>query len=636
MSWLFTAWLLAAGLLLAPVPAPAAGAAPAAAPVAGCLVCHPGYTSPVPTPPGRTAPTCVFCHQGDGASPAQAQAHAGLVANPSSLSEAPRACGPCHPGWPAKVAASPMATAMGLINQTRYLWGAQPDPGPRFATRAGGNLSLVPTAAQSGQQVDDLLRRRCLRCHLAVPGADLRGARRSDGCAACHRAWPRDGAPRPHRLSKRVTVAQCLACHAGCGAGPEYAGWVPRDDHASARFLSRDPDQPALWQGRTWRAMRPDLHFAAGLACQDCHPRAEIMGDGELRAAGLLHVGVRCTTCHGRPGEPPAGPHPQTTLGEPLPRVSLGPAGALLVTALDGKRHRIPLLATGAAAPVAHRAPGHERVACHACHSATNPADWGLMAWREERPALANWLPLAAQGDPQLLELGRRQAALPPGQAVKPSSRDYLTGQESPGVWVLSPFFRRFEWRLYGRGPEGRTFLLAPRFQFLAPSPPSEGEGAPAAEPPPTMTGRPGLGLTPWHAHTTQRATVGCRDCHGQARNLGLGLTFLPEPAAGKAPDSVRPAPSLWRPAAEGLRLAGDWLRMVDAAGKPQQEFLVPGSGPLPPDTLATLLRPGKSYVRWLLPALEEEWPPCPDAAPGRKGKVDEETPRANATSRPR
>lgn len=581
-------------------------------PDTGCLACHEEMTPPMPPPgslkngqPPAHDLACTSCHLGNGQAQEAQAAHQGMAANPSSLDQAARACGPCHAGWPEKVKASPMASNMGLINQTRYLWGAAGDVLPRFGVRSGQGLLALPSPEQTGQPVDDFLRRRCLRCHLWTEGVDLNGARRSSGCAACHRPYENSEPPQGHGLTKRIPVSQCLTCHAGCGAGAEYVGRIPRDDRVSARFMAENPDRPRLWQGRTWRPMQPDLHYAAGLACIDCHPRPEVMGDGKLRPAALLHVGLRCSTCHGVPGKPPK--KAVTSFGVKLNHVRSTKQGLKLTGKLDGKARTVPPLASGPSSPVAHQVPQHSKVACHACHSATNPADWGLMVQLETRSAFQIWRPIAAQGDPQVLALLSRPLPRPPAMAMPLVTSDYLSGETRSGMWIVSPFFRRFAWRVFGQAPDGRTMLLAPRFQYVITRLDDEGRLLSQA-----VTPEPGLGVTPWHPHTTRRASLGCADCHGKARALGLGLTFLraekSDNQADPSPSQPSLAPNLWLPGAEGLSVP-DWTQVVDLEGRPKQAFLIPGSRPYSRDQLRGLLQPGKEYQRWLLKALEQEWP---------------------------
>jgi hypothetical protein len=358
--------------------------------------------------------------------------------------------------------------------------------------------------------------------------------------------------------------------------------------------------------------MNPDLHHRAGLACIDCHVRSEIMGDGQMRPAGLTHVGLRCTSCHGTPGQPPR--QPLTTLGQPLTNLRPRDGGGWLLTGkLDGRARDIPQLKGGAAAPVAHQVPQHVRVSCHACHNALNPADWGWQVLLETRPVWQQWASLAAQGDPQVLSEVTAQLALPPDRRRPPQSRDWLSGETRPGLWLVAPWFRRFEWRLHGQGPGGLSYLLAPRFQYVITRLDQDGHLVEQANLPRTAQGLPGLGLTPWHPHSVSKAAPGCAACHGSALAWGLGLTFL---QAGPQKEPPRLAPGLWSAGAEGLAWDGDWLTAMGRDGQARQVLLVPGARPYAGPLLEGLLRPGREYRRWLLRALEEEWP-GPMDAPG-------------------
>ncbi|MBU2516445.1 MAG: hypothetical protein KKB57_02600 [Proteobacteria bacterium] len=569
-------------------------------PDAGCISCHPKFQAPMP-PAGRAhAIACTRCHLGDGQAKEAKPAHKGMVANPSALDQAQRTCGSCHQGWPQKVATSPMASNMGIIAQTRFLWGAQFSRAPEFAVRDAWPLVTLPDPELSGKPVDDFLRRRCLRCHLWGKGADTKGARRSAGCAACHRPYDAHGAPpQGHGLTKKVPVSQCLTCHGGCGAGAEYTGRTPRDAVVSARFLAAQRDRPELIQNRAWRPMRPDAHFSAGLGCVDCHPRGEIMGDGRVRQAGLEHVGLRCWSCHGQPGKPPS--NPRTSYGEALKNLSWRGGKLVLTGKLDGKARPVPLLLGGQQAPVAHRIAGHAKVACHACHASYNPGAWGMQVLLETRPTYPMHAPIAAQGDPQVYKL-LSETLRQTGRWKSPAqTMDYLTGQMRRGVWILSPWFRRLEWRVYGLGPDGLTYLMAPRFQYVLTLMDDNGEITKRAAVP-----SPGLGVTPWNPHTTAKATVGCADCHGSARALGLGLTFAQEKNGQESP--MKLAPELWLPGAEGLALHGGWTKVVDRQGRALQAFLLSNTRPYNQAELNRLLKPGKDYQRWLLKALEEDW----------------------------
>ncbi|MCF8041687.1 MAG: cytochrome c3 family protein [Desulfarculaceae bacterium] len=567
----------------------------------GCIFCHPKFQAPMPPAGQGHALACTICHLGDGQAKEGGAAHKGMVKNPSALGQAQRACGACHKGWPDKVKRSPMATNMGVIAHTRYLWGAQSSMSPQFAVREADPLPSMPDPEVSGKPVDDFLRRRCLRCHLWSRGADTKGARRAAGCAACHRPYDAQGKPpQGHGLTKKVPVSQCLRCHSGCGAGAEYAGRTPRDAVLSARFLATQRDKPEFIQDRVWRPMRPDVHFKAGLGCLDCHPRSEVMGDGRIRQAGLDHVGLRCSSCHGELGKKPP-QNPATTHGAPLTNLEWRGGKLILTGKLDGMGRQVPLIAGTPKAPVAHRIAEHSKVACHACHASYNPGAWGMQVLLETRPNYGLHGPIAAQGDPQVFKLLSNDLRAASQIKSPPQTRDYLSGQMRRGMWIISPWFRRHEWRVYGLGPNERTYLLNPRFQYALTLMDPDGKLTMRAQVP-----SPGLGVTPWNPHTTAKATVGCTDCHGSAKALGLGLTFAREAKKGQA--QPRLAPELWLPGAEGIAMHGGWTKVVDAQGRALQAFLLDDSRPYNRDELRRLLEPGKNYKQWLLKALQEGW----------------------------
>ena len=589
-------------LILALALAPALPAAAATTPQdPGCVSCHPKFQAPMPPAGQGHAIACTRCHLGDGQAKEGDAAHKGMVKNPSDLGQAARACGSCHQGWPDKVKRSPMATNMGVIAHTRYLWGAQTSPDPQFAIRETDPLVAMPDPEVNGKPVDDFLRRRCLRCHLWSQGADTKGARRAAGCAACHRPYDAQGRPpQGHGLTKKVPTSQCLTCHSGCGAGAEFAGRTPRDAVVSARFLATRRDRPELIQDRVWRPMRPDVHFSSGMGCVDCHPRNEVMGDGRLRTSGLKHVGLRCSSCHGELGKKPP-QNPITTHGASLTNLDWRGDKLILTGKLDRKARPVPLIARGAKAPVAHRVAEHAKVACHACHASYNPGAWGMQVLLETRPDYGLHAPIAAQGDPQVFELLNKALFNATQYNSPPQTRDYLSGKTGLGVWLLSPWFRRQEWRVYGLGPEGLTYLLSPRYQYVLTLMDQKGKLTMRAQAP-----SPGLGVTPWNPHTTAKATVGCADCHGSAQALGLGLTFAREVKKSQTPPTL--APELWLPGAEGIAIHGSWTKVVDGQGRALQAFLVDESRPYNREELRRLLQPGKSYKRWLLKAMEEDW----------------------------
>ena len=375
-----------------------------------------------------------------------------MFANPSDFSIAHLTCGRCHTRLLEQTKNSPMATAIKNINYTRFLWGAQERPEPRYATKSVSSYKELPKFSESRALVDDLLRRKCLRCHLNSPGALQYGSYRAGGCAACHMIYADDGLsrdedravqkvmeeikkgkrpqsrgyPEKHSFTRSIPTSQCLHCHHGGHVGTDYVGLTERDTSEDYRFLSPDGFSFRPLYGTDYRAMTPDIHFEKGIACIDCHGPREVMGKG---------VSIRCESCHGTPDAFPQ------TLKTPLGRTLMEPGGnplqntrmednqAFLKERGTGKIHRIPLLKTNPNPPVNHQIPEHIRkMECHACHALWTYQDYGLHLLRLDIPDYDPWVPLFAQPDPQVQEALSKGLKLSSNKRPAPTSRDWLSG----------------------------------------------------------------------------------------------------------------------------------------------------------------------------------------------------------------
>ena len=210
-------------------------------------------------------------------------------------------------------------TVAGVINQTRYLWGAQASADPPVYGLGGG---LAPLPAPDSlvypetpaDLVDDFLRRRCLRCHLHDRGPGGRGLYRSTGCAACHvlygddglymgqdRAISRDrpGSPAFHRFTKRIPNEQCLHCHNGNHVGADYEGRFEADFSETYRYGVWPTERRPLNTGfNTIDSGRMSMP-KGGSGASDCHEGSDIMGDGQVYGYQMEAVKRTCTDCHG-------------------------------------------------------------------------------------------------------------------------------------------------------------------------------------------------------------------------------------------------------------------------------------------------------------------------------------------------
>ena len=559
----------------------------------------------------------------------------GLLSSPPDFTLPAYACGRCHGEQNHWVKRTLMATASGIINQTRFLWGAQEDAGPRYGAAAIEALQPLPYGGDSGALVDDLLRRRCLRCHLGASGPISSGEPPNGAaCIACHilTGNARIAADQPlpgsgdqagsQRLTTAVPTSQCLHCHQGNRVGADYAGLFERDHSTAYNFAATDPDRVPHLYNHAYHFLQPDVHYERGLHCIDCHPVEELMGAGTIHAQSQEQVGIRCTDCHGLPGQPPrtrrvqAGDKRALRAARANPNYDLQPGQKVIVTSkghlltntreakgkfllvskVDGKQHEIPLLARKSpkTSPLEHRLPGHlENLECAACHAAWTFQDLGLHLVRLEAAAYEPWLWLTRQADPQVQQVLEEELVKPLSQRNLPASFDYLTGRASPGLWLAGYSLRRWEGIILGVNDRGRVSAFRPQYQYWVSQVDNKGRVLKDSAIPTTAQGRAALAWNPYTPHTIRRQTAACWDCHGNPRALGWGQRLI------RAKDGQ--PQRLTRPAADGLGIGFELDQVIDEQGRPLQSTTRPQAAFLDQPRLERMSASNPLYVQYLL-----------------------------------
>jgi len=454
-------------------------------------------------------------------------------------------CESCHTEARARLERSLHWTQAGVINHTRYLWGAQDRVAPATVTlhdlHAGPDEPLR-TAHTPADLVDDLLRRRCLRCHLLQPGAGAEDLQRPAGCRACHGEDEHPGRP--------VGSTPCLRCHHGDATGADYVGLFQADDHREYRVPLADGRDRPLTYGRDHQRLSADLHHEAGLSCVDCHGLDEVMGPAHGPAPSLAHeaVAVRCGSCHGdlaggRPGVPPPG--------------LACNGGTCVLTLGNGDTRTVPAARSAAGHP-AHDPTAHARLACSVCHAAWAGQVFGYHLHRSEVPTWSLWEPRYQQGDPELATRVAEALALPLGKRAEhaPAMTDRITGEEQPGLWAGGRTLRRWEVPALGVTADGRFAPLRPRHGYAVTSVGADGLVYLDSVVPERGDGSgPGRASEPFTPHTTMRQGAFCTRCHGNPRAAGLGIAATVE--GGPLHAQTVPAP----PATPGARLLGEQER---------------------------------------------------------------------------
>lgn len=493
-----------------------------------CIECHKG----IEEMGGGHKFECARCHLHPKDRGRNLSEHSFVVRNPSDPKTVAIFCLPCHEREIDSLEASLHSTMAGIINQTRYLWGAQESAFPYTYGLSGPfqrlPQGLIGAGVSPSALVDDFLRRRCLRCHIHTRGTGGRGLYRSTGCAACHviydddglykggdKAIPRDraGFPALHGFTDKIPVSQCLRCHNGNRVGADYVGLFERDHHSNYRLEGEE-----LIYGLDYHNLSRDVHFERGLWCTDCHGAKDVMAGKERKT---------CEDCHGSwEGKK------EESRGEIVSR--------------SGKTHRIQAFSIEKHSQGIN---GHRSVRCSACHAQWSFQDYGMSLIREDLLDAYKWRHLAAQGDPSHTKTLRDNRDNP--LMIRPLSEDWVSGEKSPGLWSYGWRFRRWEPMPLGRDRENRYSVLRPLYQYLVSFVDAEGRILlDSVIPQRGDSSGIGWAFMPYSPHTVAPYGRQCDSCHMNRTTAGLGIY------EGDAFDSSLTIPS--HPVPQGGRLLDD------------------------------------------------------------------------------
>lgn len=339
-------------------------------------------------------------------------------------------CGQCHASVVSSALHARHFTLANEINKVRQHFGAN--------DRVAGvqDIPMHEAPATLLALADDMLRRRCLRCHVYTPGDQYSGVTRGVGCAACHLAW-QDGKMQGHQF-RAPQDRQCLSCHYGNAVGWDYYGRYEHDYNWEYRtpYGEQSPQRyPLRPYGIEYHDLVPDIHQQRGLVCIDCHEQS-----GHASTAYTLN----CRSCHGwQPG--------QTLLPK---RLQVQGEQLLLTGSADGRQHRVPLL----------RHPAHQQYAnkvdCQVCHAQWSFNDSSTHLLRSEKVDYERWERLMVQGSSEIETLLQHNAYS--SNELPLTMRDGITAEPRPGIWLQGYGQRRWEQMIIERDTDGIIKVFRP------------------------------------------------------------------------------------------------------------------------------------------------------------------------------
>ncbi|MAY81257.1 MAG: hypothetical protein CL930_10800 [Deltaproteobacteria bacterium] len=362
--------------------------------------------------------------------------------NPGDIRVADKTCGRCHNSpvdYVANVRNSVMTTNTGHYMPTRFLAGLQgrdaiygsyaatdphhdpsnPHTVPSVTQLRPAKKEEIEAALEAGDTellnemaYDHYLSKSCNTCHAAgYPRNNSPHLYRSTGCTACHMVYNKDGVyegedeaistafpvyPAKHEITTAIPTEQCATCHFQGGRigllfrGIREGGFAEVPPHAevwaesayghTAGYYILDEDTT-----NDVDETPPDLHYAAGMECADCHVGTDVHGDGRIYSTEKHQVDIRCEDCHGNSRQrvlPAADGAYYTASGRKLPQLTTGADGeVILIGSMDEKEHTVPqpadILASGHASEAMQAAMGPnsedwchpDSLTCDSCHN---------------------------------------------------------------------------------------------------------------------------------------------------------------------------------------------------------------------------------------------------------------------------
>jgi hypothetical protein len=267
---------------------------------------------------------------------------------------------------------------------------------------------------------------------------------------------------------------------------------------------------PLMTSGaRNLTHITPDVHFAAGMECIDCHTSRDAMGDGFAYPNMYLQTETACEDCHGSGSEVPRyreivreNDEPlresksykrpmtsgmrmiQTSKGRSYSNVFYQDGTIWLQGKRSGRLHRSKVI-TGTPE---HTITGHGRLECYACHSRTSVQCYGCHTRYDKGT----------------------------------SGMDFIKGEETPGAFSETEDYRMLYPFPLALNQRGRISPVTPGCQTFVTVAEKDGSHS-KTEYVSKFRGKQQLRFAPFYSHNTGRKAVGCAECHGNPAFLGFG-----------------------------------------------------------------------------------------------------------------
>ncbi len=396
--------------------------------ITGCKSCHSNVKSD-----SQHKFSCSECHNGNIEGKDKEIAHKNLIKQPAHPDFLSQTCLKCHPDQVSNCQNSIHFTLKNKINLIRNKFGAKTEL---------NSLIDVPTSISSNKELalaDDMLRRRCLRCHVYSSGDEYPYTSRGTGCAACHMKFI-DSKAVSHEIIKTPQDHQCLSCHYGNYTGADYYGSFEHDfnDEFRTPYTTREDFLRPFGVER--HNLVPDIHKQKGMICVDCHSGAELMGKKTTK--------LSCSTCHKIQQE-------SQDLNLELENLFYNNGQLTLVSKSTDKTFSVPQL----------KHPAHNQymdtVSCQVCHAQWSFNDSSTYLLRNSSEEFDPWMYLTVQASSQIEKLLDHNINSSEAE-IDPLMKDGITGIDKDGLWYKGFLQRRWEDMIIRKDIDGIYKIFRP------------------------------------------------------------------------------------------------------------------------------------------------------------------------------
>ncbi|MFW2366022.1 MAG: hypothetical protein ACN4GW_06375, partial [Desulforhopalus sp.] len=391
-----------------------------------CIDCHAIETDP------NHQIACTTCHQGITPAKDKTTAHSGITTEPAHPQLMESYCGKCHAEIISQISKTAHFTLKNSTNLFRMSFGASAPLDSFLDTPATEN----PTTGL--ELADDLLRRRCFRCHPYNPGDLYPAVSHGTGCAACHLSFD-NGALESHIFVK-PDDNHCLSCHYGNYVGFDYYGRFEHDLNIEYRTPYTTQNRYFRPYGVEYHQLSPDIHQVKGMGCVDCHSGREMMQPGSEK--------ITCKGCHSH-----------AALERTLPDRVEKSQGVFILKSKSGQQHIIPLM----------QHPAHfnrkEKIACQSCHAVWTFNDIGKHFIRIDTDDVDSLANLTVQGSLEVENVIENNSDFDKDE-IPVQMTDKITGALKPGIWHRGFNMRRWEDITLGRDKDGKIAPMRPMLDY--------------------------------------------------------------------------------------------------------------------------------------------------------------------------